>query len=165
MVSLLNITIMKRIILSILTPFIVLASSIQAQDIDAATVQKAVETKSYIFKAESASPQRGGLRQLTPEYELIVKPDTVVSYLPYYGRSFSAPINPSETGIKFTSMNYKYSVKKKKKNRWDITIQPTDVSDIRDLSLTVFDNGRASLRVNSNTRDAISFDGYLKVSQ
>jgi hypothetical protein len=152
-------------ILSILTLFIVLAGSIQAQDLDSATVRKAVETKNYVFKAETATPQRGGFRQLTPEYELIVKPDTVVSYLPYFGRSYSAPINPSETGIKFTSMNYKYSVKKKKKNRWDITIEPTDVSDIRDLSLTVFDNGRASLRVNSNNRDAISFDGYLKISK
>ena len=156
---------MNRIILSVLTLFIVLASSSQAQDLDPATVQKAVETKNYVFKAQSATPQRGGFRQLTPEYELLVKPDTVVSYLPYFGRSFSAPINSSESGIKFTSMNYKYSVKKKKKNRWDITIEPTDVSDIRDLSLTVFDNGRASLRVNSNNRDAISFDGYLKVSQ
>lgn len=156
---------MNRIILCACTLIFLLANSIQAQDIDPATVQKAVESKNYVFKAETASPQRGGFRQLTPEYELIVKPDTVVSYLPYYGRSFSAPINPSETGIKFTSMNYKYTVNKKKKNRWDITIEPTDVSDIRDLSLTVFDNGRASLRVNSNNRDAISFDGYLKVSQ
>lgn len=156
---------MNRMILSILSLFIVLASSIQAQDIDPATVQKAVETKNYVFKAESATPQRGGFRTLTPEYELLVKPDTVVSYLPYYGRSYSAPINPSDAGIKFTSMNYEYSIKKKKKNRWDITIKPTDVSDIRDLNLTVFDNGRASLRVNSNTREAISFDGYLKVSK
>ena len=156
---------MNRIILLFVSLFVVLASSSQAQDLDAATVQKAVETKNYVFKAESASPQRGGFRQLTPEYELLVKPDTVVSYLPYYGRSYSAPINPSDAGIKFTSMNYKYSVKKKKKNRWDITIEPTDVSDIRDLNLTVFDNGRASLRVNSNNREAISFDGYLKVSE
>ena len=146
---------MNRIILCVFTLFFALANSIQAQDIDAAIVQKAVETKNYVFKAETATPQRGGLRQLTPEYELLVRPDTVISFLPYFGRSYSAPINPSDAGIKFTSMNYEYSVKNKKKNRWDITIKPNDVSAIRDLNLTVFDNGRASLRVNSNDREAI----------
>jgi len=156
---------MNRTVFPFFSLFIVLAGSIQAQDADAATVQKAVETKNYVFKAESATPQRGGHRQLTTEYELLVNPDTVVSFLPYFGRSYSAPINPSDAGIKFTSMNYEYSVKTKKKNRWDITIKPNDVSDIRDLNLTVFDNGRASLRVNSNNREPITFEGYLKVRE
>src|SRR5688572_1006534 len=156
---------MNRIILFVAALFIVLTSATHGQDLDAAVVQKAVETKNFVFKAESASPQRGGFRQLTPEYELLVRPDTVVSFLPYFGRSYSAPVNPSDAGIKFTSMKYEYSVKNKKKNRWDITIKPGDVSDISDLNLTVFDNGRASLRVNSNNREAISFDGYIKVNK
>jgi Domain of unknown function (DUF4251) len=156
---------MNRIMLFVVTLFFALATSTHAQDLDAAVVQKAVETKNYVFKAETATPQRGGLRQLTPEYELLVRPDTVISFLPYFGRSFSAPISPSDAGIKFTSMNYEYSVKNKKKNRWEITIKPNDVSAIRDLNLTVFDNGGASLRVNSNDREAISFDGYIKVNE
>ena len=156
---------MNRITLFVVILFFALATSTHAQDLDAAIVQKAVETKNYVFKAETATPQRGGFRHLTPGYELLVRPDTVVSYLPYFGRSFSAPINPSDAGIKFTSMNYEYSVKNKKKNRWDITIKPNDVSAIRDLNLTVFDNGRASLRVNSNDREAISFDGYIKIDK
>jgi len=95
----------------------------------------------------------------------VVKPDTLVSYLPYYGRSFSAPVNTTDAALQFTSLNYDYSVKNKKKNRWDITIKPKDISRIRDLNLTVFDNGRASLRVNSNDRESITFDGYLKVNK
>jgi hypothetical protein len=145
------------------TVFLVVKS--KSQELDSAIVAKAVETKNYIFKAQSASPQRGGFRQLTSEYDLVVRPDTLVSYLPYYGRSFSAPINATDAGLQFTSMNYEYSVKNKKKNRWDITIKPKDVSRIRDLNLTVFDNGRASLRVSSNDREVITFDGYLKVNK
>jgi hypothetical protein len=156
---------MNRIIISIVTLLLILGNSIQAQELDAAVVQNAIETKSYVFKPQSASPKRGGFRQLTPDYELVVKPDTVVSYLPYYGRSYSAPINQTDAGINFTSMNYEYSINNKKKDRWDITIKPKDVSAIRDLNLTVYDNGRASLRVNSNDKDAITFDGYLKVSK
>jgi len=156
---------MKRIILSLLVPVILVVKSIKAQELDSAIVVKAVETKNYVFKALTATPQRGGPRQLTSEYDFVVRPDTLVSYLPYYGRSFSAPINTNDAGLQFTSMNYEYSVKNKKKNRWDITIKPKDVSRIRDLNLTVFDNGRASLRVNSNDREVITFDGYLKLNK
>ena len=156
---------MNRIILSLLVTVFLVVTSIKAQELDSAVVVKAVETKNYIFKAQSASPQRGGFRQLTSEYDFVVRPDTLVSYLPYYGRSFTAPVNTTDAGLQFTSMKYEYSVKNKKKNRWDITIKPKDVSRIRDLNLTVFVNGRASLRVNSNDREAITFDGYLKVNK
>jgi hypothetical protein len=40
-------------------------------------------------------------------------------------------------------------------------IQPKDASDIQDMSLTIYDNGRASLHVNSVNRQSISFDGYI----
>ena len=156
---------MNRIIVSLLVTVVLVVTSIKAQELDSSVVVKAVETKNYVFKAQSASPQRGGFRQLTSEYDFVVRPDTLVSYLPYYGRSFSAPVNTADAGLQFTSMKYEYSVKNKKKNRWDITIKPKDVSRIRDLNLTVFDNGRASLRVNSNDREAITFDGYLNVNK
>ena len=156
---------MNRIVLSLVVTTFLLVEYAQAQELDAAVVVKAVESKNYIFKAQTASPQRGGFRQLTSDYDFVVRPDTLVSHLPYYGRSFSAPINPTDAGLMFTSMNYEYSIKKKKKNKWEVTIKPNDVSSVRDLNLTVFDNGRASLRVNSNDREAITFDGYLKVDK
>jgi len=156
---------MIRIKLSLVVTIFLVVKSIKAQELDSAIVVKAVEAKSYIFKAQTASPQRGGSRQLTSEYDFVVKPDTLVSYLPYYGRSFSAPVNTTDAALQFTSLKYDYSVKNKKKNRWDITIKPKDISRIRDLNLTVFDNGRASLRVNSNDRESITFDGYLKVNK
>jgi hypothetical protein len=148
----------------LVTVFLIVPS-LKAQELDSAVVRKAVETKNYIFKAQTATPQRGGFRQLSSEYDFVVKPDTIVSYLPYYGRAFSAPINTSDAGLQFTSTSYEYSVKNKKKDRREIMIKPKDVSRVRDLNLTVFDNGRASLRVNSNDREAITFDGYLKVNQ
>ncbi len=135
-----------------------------AQDEKANIIQQAIDTKNYVFTAQTATPQRGRLRQLTSEYDLIVRPDTVVAFLPYFGRAYVAPIDPTEGGIKFTSSDFDYFVKKGKKNQWQINITPKDVSssDVRELYLEVFDNGRASLRVNSNNRQSISFDGYVK---
>ena len=50
----------------------------------------------------------------------------------------------------------------KKKNRWEIVIKPKDVSDVRELYLTIFNNGRASLGVNSSNRESISFNGIVR---
>ncbi|MEP7374079.1 MAG: DUF4251 domain-containing protein [Chitinophagaceae bacterium] len=151
---------MNRIITSFI--FVIFAAPAIAQDKDASVIQQAVETKNFIFKAESVTPQRGRMRQLSPEYDVVLRPDTIISFLPYFGRAFTASINPSEGGIKFTSNSFNYVVSQKKKNYWEITIKPKDVTDVRQLYLTVFDNGRASLSVNSNNRESISFNGFIQ---
>jgi hypothetical protein len=151
---------MNRVLTAIL--LLVITTAASGQDQDASGIQQAIETKNFIFKASSATPQRGRMRQLTSEYELVVRPDTIISFLPYFGRAFTAPINPSEGGIKFTSTDFTYNAGEKKKRRWDIQINPKDVSDVTTLYLTIFDNGSASLRVNSINRTAISFNGFVK---
>ena len=133
-----------------------------AQDNDEAGIQLAIESKNFIFKAESVTPQRGSTRYLTPEYEIVIKTDTIISYLPYFGRSYSAPIDPSEGGIKFTSSDFEYTIAKKKKKGWEITIKLKDVTDVQNLYFTVFENGNASVRVISNKRESISFNGTVQ---
>jgi hypothetical protein len=137
------------------------ATIMQAQEKDVSTTQQIVESKNYIFKAESVNPQRGRSRQLTPDYDLVITNDAVIASLPYFGRAYTATINSSEGGIKFTSADFEYTLEKKKKNKWEILIKPKDVHDIQALYLTVFDNNKASLRVNSLNRESISFNGYI----
>jgi hypothetical protein len=135
-------------------------SSVPAQQKET-VIKNKVQERSFVFKVQSVSPMRGSMRQLTSEYDLRVTPDSIISWLPYFGRAYSAPINPSEAGIKFTSTNFNYTVATRNKNRWDITIKPKDATDINQLFLTVFANGSASLQVISNNRDPISFSGYI----
>ena len=140
---------------------VMLATIIQVQEKREPTTQQIVDSKNYIFKAESVNPQRSQLRHLTSEYDLVVTGDTVIAYLPYFGRAYSAPIDPSEGGIKFTSSDFEYTVGKKKRRSWQIMIKPKDASDIQALYLTIFDNNKATLRVNSLNRESISFNGYI----
>lgn len=121
-----------------------------------------IKAQNYVFVAQTASPSRGGLRQLDPGYDLVVKKDSVVAFLPYFGRSYNAPIDPTEGGIKFTSTEFEYNVKDRKKGGWDIQIKPKDNKDVRILQLSVFDNGSASLIVTSNSRQNISFNGRIE---
>lgn len=132
------------------------------QSKDPAVNREIVEAKNYVFKAQMVSPQRGIARPLTTEYDLTVTPDTVIAYLPYFGRAFTAPINPADGGIKFTSSKFSYTSKPVKKGGWEITIIPTDARDVRQLNLDIFDNGNASLRVLSVNKEQISFTGYIE---
>lgn len=124
-------------------------------------IQEKIQQKNYVFRVQSVSPPRGNISQLSLEYDLRVSMDSVISYLPYFGRAYIAPISASEGGIKFTSTSFDYKVALRKKGGWDITIRPKDVSDIRQLFLTVFPNGNASLQVMSNNREPISFNGFI----
>jgi hypothetical protein len=128
-----------------------------------AAIKKNVESKRYTFLANYVLPQRGGGRQLTSEYDLRVTPDSVISFLPYFGRAyFDVPYGGGDGGIKFTSTKFSYEVKEKKKGGWEITIIPSDVKNLNRLFLSISSDGYASLSVNSANRDFITFDGYLK---
>ena len=127
-----------------------------------ASVRKMIESKDYVFIAQFVLPTRGPMRQLTSEYDLKVSKEEIEAYLPFFGRAYSAPMNASEGGIKFTSDEYDYKIKARKKGGWDISIKPEDVRDVRKLFLSVFANGDASLRVLSTNRETIAFNGYIK---
>ena len=128
-----------------------------------AAIKKNVDSKRYTFLANYVLPQRGGGKQLTSEYDLRVTPDSVISFLPYFGRAyFDVPYGGADGGLKFTSTKFTYEVKEKKKGGWEITIIPSDVKNLSRLSLSISSDGYASLSVNSANRDFITFDGYLK---
>ena len=129
---------------------------------DPAAVKNLIETQQYAFRAQTVLPTGGPTRQLTSEYEMKVSKNNVVTFLPYFGRAFAAPTDPSKGGIDFNSNAFEYNIKNRRKGGWDIQIVPKDAGDVRELILQVFDNGTANLRVISNNRQAISFQGFIK---
>ncbi len=126
-----------------------------------AGIKNMIDSKKYVFRAQSVTPLRGTFRQLTSLYDMKVSGDTITTYLPYFGRAYNAPVNPAEGGIRFTSTKSDYSVEEKKKGQWDVIIKPKDTREVQQLILSVFDNGYASLQVTSADRDPISFSGYV----
>ena len=149
----------------IIPPLLILLTlfslSVQGQSDNKADNQRILEEKNFIFIAQSVSPQRGMTRPLTSYYDMVVKPDTIVAFLPYFGRAYSAPIDPTDGGIKFTSTSYAYEMTSKKKKGYDIQIKPKDATGIVSLRFTAFDNGRATLQVTQSSKDPITFSGYF----
>ena len=124
-------------------------------------IKNMVEAQNYVFNANYAIPSRGASMPLTSNYDLVVSKDTIIAFLPYFGRAYAAPYNPTEGGIKFTSTNFEYKVKPKKKGGWDVSINPKDTKDVRQLYLNISSSGNTTLQITSNNRQTISYYGYL----
>ncbi|MRG45113.1 DUF4251 domain-containing protein [Chitinophaga sp. SYP-B3965] len=125
-------------------------------------IKELISNRNYVFQAQTVFPMSGRTRQITGEgYDVTVSKDTVNSYLPYFGRAYSAPIDPSKSGLQFISKNFEYTEAPGKKGGWDITIKPKDIQDVQQLFLSVSTDGYASLQVTSTNRQAISFNGTI----
>ncbi|WP_183574814.1 DUF4251 domain-containing protein [Mucilaginibacter sp. X5P1] len=128
-----------------------------------ASIKSKIDAQRYTFVAQYAQPLRGGQKYLTSDYDLIVRKDSVIAYLPYFGRAYmDVPYGASDDGVKFTSTKFSYVVTPKKKGGWTITITLQDVKRTSKLNIDIFTNGTASVQALSNGRDAISFTGYIK---
>lgn len=148
---------------SLLSLLIMMAScsAVMAQDKQATQMKEILDSKNFVFLAQSVTPSRGGFRQLTSRYELKVSGDSLICDLPYFGRAYTAPIDPSSGGFNFTSISYDYTITARKKKGWDVSIKPKDYRDVQQLFLNVFSNGTATLQVTSNSRQPILFNGVV----
>ena len=52
-------------------------------------VKKLIESENYKIDVNTAMPMRGRSIPLTSSYSLEIRNDSVISYLPYYGRAYS----------------------------------------------------------------------------
>lgn len=125
-------------------------------------IKNLIDSQQYVFYAQNAVPTGMRQRVLTSDYTLEVTKEKITSYLPYFGRALTAPIGSTDGGIKFTSTDFNYTVSPRKKGGWNITIQPKDTQTARQMNLTIFENGAASLQVQSNNRQSIFFNGTVK---
>ena len=160
-------------ILTIIFAFGAVQASAQT---DKETTERIVKQQNFVFNAVTAIPMadnalnqvlnqypnsRNNLLNLSgQQYDVRVTKDSVVAYLPFYGRSFTPSYDPNDSGTKFKSKDFKYNAEKKKKN-WVITIEPNDVRDHQKLVFNISEKGYASLSVQNVNRQPMSFNGNL----
>ena len=81
-----------------------------------------IKNLKFKFNATYAYPLNYKSIYLSPYYDVKVSPDTVQAYLPYYGRAYTAPMDPSEGGIKFISTEFDYDVEIKPEKTYHIIV-------------------------------------------
>jgi hypothetical protein len=144
--------------------FAILSQSLQAQtraEKKQVEVKKLIESRSYVFIAESANPLSGSSIRLTSIYFLKINKDSLDSHLPYFGVAFRAPMGTNESPLSFLSTDFNYSMKKSKKGAFQVRIRINKPEDPDLMMLSVSNSGYATLSVNSMHRQTISFYGEI----
>jgi hypothetical protein len=144
--------------------FVMLSQSLQAQtraEKKHAEIKNLIESKNYVFIAESANPLSGSAIRLTSIYFLKINKDSLDSHLPYFGVAFRAPMGTSESPLSFLSTDFNYSMKESKKGAFQVKIRIDKPEDPDLMMLYVSNSGYATLSVNSMHRQTISFYGEI----
>lgn len=124
-------------------------------------VEQLVNSKDFIFLATTAFPS--GMRSVNLSVNsnfVKYKPNHIESFMPYYGRVYSAAPYSSDNGLKFNGEPTEFKVETGKKNH-SVTAIVKGESDNFTLNLTVSFDGSASLSIISNNRSAISYNGQI----
>jgi hypothetical protein len=124
-------------------------------------IKKLLESRVFVFNPQSATPSSGGMIQLTSEFFVKIRQDTLESNLPYYGVNNQPGFGIAERPLEFTSYDFDYEMKTMKNGSYDITIRLNDPSDPDLLNFSISTSGYATLRVTSNMRQPISFYGDI----
>lgn len=121
-------------------------------------LRRAIENRSYHIDVDRMIPTNGRSRQLTSNYSLQIDGDKVKSHLPYFGRAYHVPYGGGE-GLVFESVVTDYTSSLDKKGRRVIEFKTKTEEDLCRFRLEIFPNGSASILVNSENRQSISYDG------
>ena len=130
----------------------------KAQDI--AKTSKLIKSKAFVFKANSANPMKGGSRTLTSDYDVKIQSDSIFSYLPFFGRAYSANFGGGSPMI-FDSPITEYKIEDAKKGGKLIKMVTNNKNDRLEYTFHISDTGTTNLIVISNNRQSISYYGYL----
>ena len=127
-------------------------------------VKKLIESENYKIDVNTAMLMRGRSIPLTSSYSLEIRNDSVISYLPYYGRAYSIPYGGGD-GLNFKAVLKEYSMKMDKKGNAVIEFIARNPEDRYEYRVKVFPNGSASIDVNMQNRQSISFQGELYIKE
>jgi lauroyl/myristoyl acyltransferase len=152
----------KIILACCLFPFFTSCLTQKEKEENRKLIVKIVMSNNFKFVAQQANPLRMMPRQLTSEYSLIVSPDSINCYLPYFGVATQVPYGSTDMGIQFITTKFSYDKKTKSDGSYEIVIIPIETDKVTKLYLQISENGFASLNVTSNYRDPITFIGSIE---
>lgn len=136
------------------------------QQVKAKEYAEKIEKRDFIFNADRAQPASGRSINLTSNYYLKVSQDTVAASLPFFGRSYTAPTDPTDIGINFTSTDFVYYLDRKQNGVYEVKIEPKDIKNRQNQGIVFFlsinPDGYATLSTSSTNRQNMSFSGTIE---
>jgi len=128
-------------------------------------VRKVVNSDDYFFAPRYANSS-GGSFDVSTDYSIKIKKDSIYAYLPYYGNAQTSGNDVADGTINFTWTAFTYVVNQDKKGNYDIVITPDrkkigTMNDVKSVTLKISLDGSASVQVLSTNRNPINFDGSI----
>ena len=123
-------------------------------------VRQAIYDRQFTINVTSAHPTSFPSVNLTSPYSLEVHGDSVISYLPYYGRAYSLPYGGGKA-LNFSGKMSGYDISRSKRE-YNVTMSIENDEDRYVYYIDVFDNGRSSILVRSQNRTDILFYGDME---
>ena len=126
---------------------------------EARMVRQGVETGDFTIDIDRMYPLRGTSKMVS-NYSIKVKDGVLISHLPFIGQAWRVPYGGGHA-LNFEAPVLNYTATANGRDGYEIRIYVKTDEDEHLYRLTVFDNGRASLDVQSQNRDRISFTGEM----
>lgn len=123
------------------------------------TVFQQLDAKDYTVLIQFMIPSAGPSRAVT-NYSVKVSGDTLVSYLPYFGRAYNLPYGGGK-GLDFTAPISAYQDLLRTDGSHEILIRCSNDEDSFLYAIDIYGNGNAFLTVSSRNRETISYSGEL----
>jgi hypothetical protein len=135
-------------------------SKTEKREMLATKVKDSIDHKTFTINVNMAYPMSHAAINLTSNYSLRLAGDSLISYLPYYGRAFRVPYGGGKA-LNFSAKIKDCTISYPKKNRTRIHITVSNDEDTYQYDIDVFDNASTTISVISNEREFISFSGTL----
>ena len=126
---------------------------------EAQMVREGIETAHFTIDIDRMYPIRGSSQHVT-NYSVSVRDGVLYSHLPYIGQAWRVPYGGGHA-LNFDAPYGNYSVVQNRKDGFEIRVYVKTDEDEHLYVITLFDNGRASLDVQSGNRERISYSGQM----
>lgn len=123
-------------------------------------VKELIDSKRFTVDVNRAIPMGGRSLNLTSPYSLEMRGDSAISYLPYFGRAYSAPYGGGD-GLRFEKSITDYQTSFNKKGTAQIQFRTRTDDDTYAFNVEVFPNGSATITVIPVNKQSITFYGEL----
>ena len=127
----------------------------------AKAVKAALQERNYQIAVNRMYPSRGASKSLSYGYSVEVRNDSLISYLPYFGRAYDVPYGGGN-GLNFSAPIRNYQESQPKSDLRHIEIDVKNEEDTYLYTLDIFDNGSTDINVRSRQREPISFSGEME---
>lgn len=126
----------------------------------AVQVSEALASRHYTINVLMMYPQRGRAVNLTTNYSVEVKGDSLISYLPYFGRAYNVPYGGGK-GLNFIAPITGYQTETDRKGITRVVLTSENEEDHYRYILEVSSSGDSYIQVQSRQRDFIRYSGRM----